>query len=448
MAGALLGEFGHSMPGFDTSLKDLAGDLVELGPDIPYVSDGLRVIADGVSGALVGIGCGVNDVIGWVNPFGGGPSDAICDILNFRIKYDPAYARSIAYLGGWIAVSLIPFVDIVASVRDLIGALVNGNYVGAGLEAIFGVLGFFAPVAGDVPGIAGKVLKFLTRAPEAAGAVLKFIVTRFRTQADEIMMPLFRHVWGLSDDQIERAGGIDNVIGLGDEYVNTSKLGAWLAQSPLNRISQSSVDSTPVLDAVQRNWDQAGQGAAERTIRNLAAEAASTEAVARVLENRGFDLLYVSRNVPMDLGDDVRRSIVNGPDIIARGPNGRPVIVEVKGSNADRLSIGRSTITNSAGTQTSRRWLEDPSGSRYRNTLAAAAAVDDTGRLDEALAIIDEILDGGAYDVVIGGASRNTVFRGTLEDALLGLDNRGSTEVLEIDVSGALLDDAYALLSP
>jgi hypothetical protein len=448
VAGALLGEFGPNVPAFDTSLKDLAGDLVELAPDIPYVSDALQGIADGVSGALVGIGCGANDLLGWVNPFGGGPADAVCDILNFRIKYDPAYAKSLSYLGGWIVVSLIPFVDIVASVRDLVGALINGDWIGAGLEAIFGVIGFFAPVAGDVPGIAGKILKFVARAPEAVGAVFKFVVKRFGDKVDEVLLPLIRQVWNVSDNQIDRVGGTARFFDLSDEYVNTGKLGAWLSQNSLNKISRATVDSDEVLEAVQRSWDEAGQGAAERTVRNLAAEAVSTEAVVKALEARGADLLYVSRNVPLDVGDDIRRSVVNGPDIIARGPSGRPLIVEVKGSNADKLSIGRSTITNSAGTQTSRAWLADASGTRYRNTLAAAAAVDDTGRLDDALAAIDEILAGGDYDVIIAGASRDTVFRGTLEDALLGLNNGGASEVLEIDVPGSLLDDAYNALSP
>lgn len=448
VAGALLGEFGTSVPAFDTSLRDLAGDLVEIGPDIPYVSDGLRNIADGVSGALVGIGCGVNDFIGWVNPFGGGPSDVICDVLNFRIKYDPAYADSLAYLGGWVAVSLIPFVDIVVSVRDLVGALVAGNWVGAGLEVIFGVLGFFVPVAGDVPGIAGKIIKFLTRAPEKAGAVLKFMVKRFGSALDEVFTPLVKRVFGVTDGQIDQVGGISKIIELGDEYVNTTKLKQWLARNTANRISKASVDSADVLDAVRRNWDEAGEGAARQRVRNLAAEAVSTEATEAVLRARGYDVLFTSRNVPLDLGDEVRKSVVNGPDIIARSPSGRPVIIEVKGSNLDRLRIGAGTITNSAGVQTSRSWLRDPAGTRYRNTLAAAAAVDETGRLDETLDVIDEIINQGAdYDVIIAGVSRETVFSGTLEDALLTLGNGGASEVLEIDVPGSLLEDAIDVLS-
>ncbi len=446
VAGALLGEFGQNVPAFDTSLKDLAGDLVELGPDIPYISDGLRGIADGVSGALVGIGCGANDLIGWINPFGGGPGDAACEILNFRIKYDPAYANSIPYLGGWIVVSLIPFVDIVASVRDLIGALVNGNWVGAGLELIFGVLGFFAPVAGDVPGIAGKILKFLTRAPAAAGAVLKFMVKRFGDNVGGILVPLIKQVWGVTDSQIDQVGGVNKVIELGDEFVNTTKLAQWLARSADNTITRAGVDSSQVLDSVRLNWDQAGQGAADATVRKLAAEAVSTEAVVRVLEARGYDMLYVSRNIPLDVGDDIRRTVVNGPDIIARSPSGTPVIIEVKGSTQSKLRIGESTITNSAGTQTSRAWLQDAAGTRYRNTLDAAAAIDETGRLSEAKSVIDEILAGGDYDVIIAGVSQNTVFGGTLENALLTLNNGGASEVLEIDVAQQVLDDAFTAL--
>lgn len=446
VAGALLGEFGQNMPAFDTSLKDLAGDLVELGPDIPYVSDGLRNIADGVSGALVGIGCGVNDALGWLNPFGGGPSDAACEILNFRIKYDPAYANSIAYLGGWIAASLIPFVDIVASVRDLIGALVNGNWVGAGLELIFGVLGFFAPVVGDVPGIAGKILKFVTRAPEAAGAVLKFMVKRFGDNVGEILVPLIKRVWGVTDAQIDQVGGVNKVIELGDEFVNTTKLAQWLARSADNTISKAGVDSSQVLDSVRRNWDQAGEGAADATVRRLAAEAVSTEAVVKVLEARGYDVLYVSRNVPLDVGDDLRRAVVNGPDIIARSPSGTPVIIEVKGSTQSKLRIGESTITNSAGAQTSRAWLQDAAGTRYRNTLDAASAIDETGRLSEAKSVIDEILAGGDYDAVIAGVSQKTVFAGSLENALLTMNNGGATEVLEVDVTQQILEDAFTSL--
>ncbi len=446
VAGALLGEFGQNVPAFDTSLKDLAGDLVELAPDIPYLSDGLRNIADLVSGSLVGIGCGANDFIGWVNPFGGGPGDAVCDLLNFRIKYDPAYATSISYLGGWIALSLVPFVDIVASVRDVVGALINGDWLGAGLETIFGIVGFFAPVAGDIPGIAGKAIKFVARVPEAAGAVFAFAAKRFGDKVDDLLTPFIKRVWGLTDDQLARVG--DDIVELGDEFVNTSKLAQWLARNSANRISKASANSDSVLDAVVANWDEAGEAAAERTIRNLAAEAVSTEAVVTVLQGRGYDVVYVSRNVPFDVGTDVRRSIVNGPDIIARSPSGRPVIIEVKGSNLDTLRIGESTVTNSAGVQTSRNWLQDPAGTRYRNTLNAAAEIDQTGRLADAAAAIDEILGGAPYDVVIAGVSRRTVFGGSLENALLALNNGGASEVLEIDVPGSLLDDAIAALTP
>jgi Holliday junction resolvase-like predicted endonuclease len=351
-------------------------------------------------------------------------------------------------LGGWITLSLIPFVDIVASVRDLVGALVNGDWVGAGLEVIFGVLGFLAPIAGDIPGTAGKVIKFLVRAPEKAGAVLKFLIKNASGRLDDVLRPLVKQIWGITDEQIARVGGMTKVVELGDEFVNTKKLGEWLARNADNAITKASVNSDQVLDSVRRNWDEAADDAASQRIRNLAAEAVSTEAAVKILESRGYSVLYVSRNVPFDVGDDVRRSIVNGPDIIARSPGGRPVIVEVKGSNQAKFRIGESTITTSAGVQTSRDWLLDASGTRYRNTLEQAAAIDQTGRLERAREAIEEIIDGGDYDVIIAGAAEQTVFSGGLENALLKLDNGGATEVLEIDVPRSLLDDAIAALTP
>lgn len=449
VAGALLGEFGPNVPAFDTSLKDLAGDLVGLGPDIPYVSDGLRNIADGVSGALTGIGCGINDVLGFANPFGGGPGDGLCDLLNFRIKYDPAYFTSLSYLGGWIAVSLIPFVDIVASVRDVIGALVNGNWIGAGLEFIFGVIGFFAPAIGDVPGIAGKILKFLAAAPNAVGAVVKFVFKRFGA-LDEVFLPLVKAVWGVSDDKIARVGGKSGILSLSDEAVDISKLSKFL-DNAANRVTREAVDEPGVLSRVARDWDEAAEGAAERQVRNLAAEAVSTEAAVALLERRGYDVLYVSRNTPLDVGTGVK-SISNGPDIIARSPSGRPVIVEVKGSNQDVLRLGRSTVTSTAGgqraVQTSRTWLTN-NPDRYLATLREAAAINPNGPLADAVDVMEEILNNGAaYDVVVVAVAKDSRFAGTLEDALTNLDNRGATEVVTVNVSGQTLDSAYQTLSP
>lgn len=441
VAGALLGELGDNIPAFDTSLKDLAGDLVELAPDIRYVSDGLRNIADGVSKGLVNIGCGANDVLGWLNPLGGGPGDAACEVLNFRVKYDPAYMESIPYLGGWIALSTIPFVDIVTSIRDVIGLLIDGAWVGAGLEVLFAAVGFFVPVIGD---IAPKVGKFLARSADQAGAVLRFIVERWRA-AEDLFLPLVKRVWGLSDDELARIGGHDGVIELGENFVNTKTLDEWLELNPGNRISRVSVNDDAVLDGVRTNWDQAARGASERTIRNLAAEAASTEAAVRLLTSRGYDVLFTSRNVPLELPDGSTRSIVNGPDIIARSPSGDPVVIEVKGSNQPAgMRMSQSTITNSAGVQTSRDWLLHNPGGRYLTTLRNA---DDAGA-NAAADVIDEIIGGADYDVVIVGASRDTRFGGTMEEALTHLDNRARTEVVEIDLSTQALDDAYQALRP
>lgn len=83
-----------------------------------------------------------------------------CDEL---FTFRPIDVQRVEYLLGMIGSGLVPFVDIVAAVRDVIGAALQGQYGWALFEAIGGVIGIVAPVAGDVPGIVKDVGKWTGR---------------------------------------------------------------------------------------------------------------------------------------------------------------------------------------------------------------------------------------------------------------------------------------------
>lgn len=65
--------------------------------------------------------------------------------------FEPFLADEPEYLVGMITLGLIQFVDIVVAVRDTIGAAMRGEWGWAIFEIAAGALGFFVPLAGDIP---------------------------------------------------------------------------------------------------------------------------------------------------------------------------------------------------------------------------------------------------------------------------------------------------------
>ena len=448
VAGGLLGEFGSEVPAFDTSIKDLAGDLADLVPTI--IGDILSGALDFAIGGMVDVGCWAGGVVGWVNPFGGSPTDAVCDLLNMRIIYDPAFSTSLSYLAGWVAVSLIPFVDIVASVRDLIGAIVKGDVVGAVLELVFGVIGFVAPAIGDLPGIIGKIGKFLVRADQAIQAVFGYIVKRFGDAGSAIVRPLLKEFSGLSDEAIEQLGGVGVIIEMAGRNTNLKKIAKFLDNG--GNIRRFLPDPGNISNRIDNQWDTV----TGNNIQQVAAQAVGTEATVEVLERRGYQVLYSDSNRPLQVSDDAVKHANNGPDIVAIGPDGQTVIVEVKGSAAaGGNSVSRSDIDGAAiGTQTSRPWLTQ-NRQRYLGPLEEAAIYTQDPNLLEAVRRLKLIQAGsGSYDSVISAVSTRSRFSGTLEDVLIDddglslLDNFGAVDVWELDVPQQSFTDATASLTP
>ncbi len=133
-AGALLGELGYWLADHD----------VEVAVAIAYPRFGPPFLATTVHG----IGACSLPLIR-------------CDELT---KFQPFLTDLPEYVFGMVLLGLIPFVDIAVAVRDAIGAAMSGEYGWAIFEIAAGALGFFVPVAGDIPGIVKDVGKWLARA--------------------------------------------------------------------------------------------------------------------------------------------------------------------------------------------------------------------------------------------------------------------------------------------
>jgi hypothetical protein len=83
--------------------------------------------------------------------------------------------EQVEYAIGMVVLGLVPFVDIVVAVRDTIGAAAQGEYGWAVFEALGGALGFFVPVAGDVPGIVKDLGKHISRFPRSVDEVVRAV---------------------------------------------------------------------------------------------------------------------------------------------------------------------------------------------------------------------------------------------------------------------------------
>lgn len=456
VAGALFGEAGSGVPAFDTSLKELLGDINDWA-DIPYLSGavgGLLTVSEG----LTGIGCwasgGIDNLTGWMGPFNPvGGTEAICDVLEFRIKWVPVWATYLPYMAGWIVVSFIPIVDIIVGLRDLVANLVKGQWGGAGLEAIFIVIGL-VPVVGDAPKVAKVVTKFLKNSRTAVRAVYKFLATTY----EPAFVRIVEETTAFTRALIDRIGGNAVLKELALEGTDLAKLGKFIERG--GTLAKYGVNnSAELLNRVRGNWVKAKPGAASSTVAKLAAEAMSTEAAVEYLTRSGYDILYVGRNAAVQVADDAERAINKGPDIIAIAPNGRTAIIEVKGSSqASGLSVSNSTITSEVQrvkrVQTSYEWIATNADGRYLSLMERGADFDP--KLAEAVRRVNQIIDGAEtvpYDSVIVAASTNTRV-GNVADSLVDADGistlgnaGGSTSVIEIDVPQSLIDDTIDALS-
>ncbi|HEX2046590.1 MAG TPA: VWA domain-containing protein [Acidimicrobiales bacterium] len=173
------------------------------------------------------------------------------ELVDFR----PMHVEQVEYLLGMIGSALIPFVDIVAAVRDTIGAALQGEFGWALFEAIAGVIGIAAPVVGDVPGIvkdAGKwvnrFVDFTRRVEDVVRAIARVDgfdkVAKVRIAVIKLLRPRAYKALsdaGIADDDIVRlAKGrqrLDHVADLVDvakaDGVNVvlAKAGGWFDET-------------------------------------------------------------------------------------------------------------------------------------------------------------------------------------------------------------------------
>lgn len=76
-------------------------------------------------------------------------------------EFRPVDLEQVEYLIGMIVGGLIPIVDILVTIRDTIGAALQGEYGWAVFELVAGLVGVVGPVVGDAPGIVKDVGKWL-----------------------------------------------------------------------------------------------------------------------------------------------------------------------------------------------------------------------------------------------------------------------------------------------
>jgi hypothetical protein len=214
-AGALLGELGYVMAdnGIEASLQILY-PLVGIPKIVPEVG--------GISECLL--------------PF------TDCEEIT---SFEPWMVDQAEYVVGMMVVSLVPFADIAAAIRDVIGQLLQGEWGWAIAEVITAAVGFAVPVAGDIPGIIAKVVKWLGRAT-SRGNKSDELLAVVASSADDVpaaekfFPPLVKAVKGSTYDVLSRhmddatimrlvTGGqsLDDLATVINRADSVSRVGRW-----------------------------------------------------------------------------------------------------------------------------------------------------------------------------------------------------------------------------
>lgn len=151
----------------------------------------------------------------------------------------------------------------------------------------------------------------------------------------------------------------------------------------------------------------------------------------------------MGRNKALKMADGSEKSLVQGPDIVAR-KGGRVVVAEVKGSSG-RLSMSNSRYTskldNRARTQPSFSWL-DLKQDRYLNTMRDAS----DAKINEAYTELKKVLDKNnpaPYEAIWLGYGQGGTKFGKLDEAMVKLrsdpldaQKRGAAEVKVFAIDG------------
>lgn len=265
-AGALLGELGYVMAdtGIEASLQIL---YPLLGPP--------RIVAEvgGISECLL--------------PF------TRCEEIT---SFEPWMVDQAEYVVGMMVVSLIPFADVAAAVRDVIGQLLQGEWGWAIAEVLTASLGFVVPVAGDIPGVLAKVAKWLGRAAsrgKKADELLEVVATSADDvpAAEKFFPPLVKAIKGSTYDVLSQhmddatimrlvTGGqsLDDLATVVNRADEVTRVGKWFDEGAVRgrwgREAEDLLRST--TQGVSRRLDTPIDGVGQfRIIDSLAGRAAN-----------------------------------------------------------------------------------------------------------------------------------------------------------------------------
>lgn len=117
---------------------------------------------------------------------------ACTELTAFR----PVYVDQVEFVLGMIVLGFVPFVDIVVGVRDTVGAALSGEWGWAAFEAGAAALGFFIPLAGDLPNVAKDLIKWASRSAAFVARQAQALrsMARLDALADSDVVALFRLV--------------------------------------------------------------------------------------------------------------------------------------------------------------------------------------------------------------------------------------------------------------
>jgi Holliday junction resolvase-like predicted endonuclease len=310
---------------------------------------------------------------------------------------NPKHANT-AYLGGSIASGLVPVVEWVATVRDVIANSWRGDWGTAGITAGAGLLSALPAtvVADEVPEMAAKVVKFVRAYPGKVTDAGKYIV---KTVPD--------HSIGLLDDIYDGAVTLLKNKGLSDEGAKA------LAGSkvPLKEFNDN-VDSVysfiktadgPVTDVTRhgihvevRNIDDGAKFISDLGGAGLSKGELGERATYWVIEKKGFK--------PLGESDGFYKNLVNqeGIDLIYKDGD-TFVIVESKFTSSGG-NVGKGILTwnsDKSIRQMDDAWIKAAIKRMEDKNLISTELADDlldakrTGNLRKELVVVQNVPTNG-----------------------------------------------------
>lgn len=333
------------------------------------------------------------------------------------------YHLTFGYLSGWLASGYL----VIGDVRDTVASLLRGDILDTFLNAA-GLL----PLLGDALKTVKVFATFISWAEDLVVPTARWITHQFPDNPKLMFAALGAVKWG---DDVP----INDVVKkeLASSRNNPAKIGKLLDESV--ELGHKGLRKTDIETRVNKNWDNAKLGdEATKSGKINWAQARAVEASVQTLLDDGYEVLYVGRNMPLEMADGSTKHLTPGPDIVAR-KNGRVVVAEVKGSSG-KLSMSKSRFSSKLGdrrlVQSSHEWLERDY-ERYLKTMSDAADPNIASAADELGRVIRE---EAPYEAVLMGYGQGGTKLGKLDEALgelKGLDeSTGAEAVRAIAIDG------------